>query len=135
MKFGPVHLHSFSVCLCYAICRADPPWKDDGRLCFHRRLSVHIWLGKVRGYPILPNGIPHPGSGWGGTPSQDRGVPWVNILVQVRMMVPHPRMGVLPIQVSSQVRTGGGGTQTETAWRRAVCLLRSRRRIFLSLIH
>ena len=52
--------------------------KDDGRLCFHRRVSVHISWG---GYPILPDweeggsilpdrGVPHPRSGQSGTPSQ-----------------------------------------------------------------
>ena len=35
--------------------------KDDGRLSFHRRLSIHIWGG---------GGLPHPRSGGEGTPSQ-----------------------------------------------------------------
>ena len=39
----------------------------DGRLCFHRCVSVQL---SGRGYPVpnLDRGVPHPRSGWGGTP-------------------------------------------------------------------
>ena len=72
-----------------------PHLKDDGRLCFHRRLSVHIY-GRGEGVPIQliwgwgGQGVPHPrcgqgvshpadgGGGLGGYPvwGLDRGAPF-----------------------------------------------------------
>ena len=55
----------------------------DGRLCFHRCMSVQLWGG----YPIsgLGRGVPHPGSRSRGVPSPRSGG------------VPHPRSRGDPI--------------------------------------
>ena len=77
--------------------------------------------------PGVDGGYPIPGMDRG-TPYQVwRGVPWHGVLPH-----PGPRCGS-----GVEVRKGGGGTPTGTAWRvlamrRAVCLLRSRRRTFFS---
>ena len=72
-----------------------PHPKNDGKLCFHRRLSVHI-CGE--GTPSSWWGVPHPRSGWGyhilgldgGTPSQVQmmGTPtcWQGFLATCRVV-------------------------------------------------
>ena len=56
----------------------------DGRLCFHRCVSVQL----SGGYPVpsLGGGVPHLRSGQGGTPSQVGGYP-----ISGLVLVPHPR--------------------------------------------
>ena len=75
-----------------------PHPKDDGRLCFHRRLSVHICWGRGVSHPA-DRGVLHARSRWGG----GGGTPF-----QVQT-----ERGGTPTQVwmggtPSQVQTGGG---------------------------
>ena len=82
-----------------------PHPKDGGKVLFSVCLSVHISGGypvRSRGYPIpgLAGGVPHPRSGWGGTPSQVwlGGTPsqvWPGgyLIPGLARGVPHPRSG------------------------------------------
>ena len=100
-----------------------PHPKDDGRLCFHRRLSVNICrrggypIQLTKGYPIScqDGGYLYPRSGWGvpqdtpcldQVPGQDKGYP---IPGQGRggeyLRIPHS------VQVRSQVRLAGTSSQ------------------------
>ena len=124
-----------------------PHPKDDGRLCFHRRLSIHIFReggthpadGR---YPIpgLDRGVPHPRCGWRVPHPADGGGGTLSEVMMGGYPIPGHDGGT-PSQVwmwgvpPSRIRTGGtSGTSPSgdrsakraLAMRQAVCLLRSR---------